>query len=191
MRPAFDYNFFQELSAKMAATEGEERELLEGLRQDLLEMTTALDQQTQAVLQRAAETLRFIVNAEDIDAAIRPRMDQIDDTFLAVLQANISNAEEHQDLQTSARLKQVLEKVLEILRDAAPPQIRFINELMTAPTEEEARAVIEAQAGQYGPELLELMEAVAQDLDESERTEEAAVLRGYRAMVASYVSAGA
>ncbi|WP_119066914.1 CpXC domain-containing protein [Aggregatilinea lenta] len=191
MRPAFDYNFFQELSAKMAAAEGEERELLEDLRQDLLEMTTALDQQTQAVLQRAAETLRFIVNAEDIDAAIRPRMDQIDDTFLAVLQANISNAEEHQDLQTSARLKQVLEKVLEILRDAAPPQIRFINELMTAPTEEEARAVIEAQAGQYGPELLELMEAVAQDLDESERTEEAAVLRGYRAMVASYVSAGA
>ena len=191
MRPAFDYNFFQELSAKMAAAEGHERETLVQLRQDLLEMTTALDQQTQAVLQRAADTLRTIINSEDIDAAIRPRMDQIDDTFLAVLQANIRNAEEHQDLQTGARLKQVLDKVLEILRDSAPPEIQFINAVMSAPSDADARAVIQEQAVHYGPDLLELMEAVAQDLDESDRSDEAARLRGYRAMVASYVSAGA
>src|SRR5690606_10677974 len=110
MRPAFDYTFFQELTGKIEQAQGEEREALANLRASLLEMTAAIDQQTQAVLQRAADTLRTILNSEDIEAAIRPRLDAIDDTFLAVLQANIRAAEERQDIQAAARLKQVLEK---------------------------------------------------------------------------------
>ena len=94
-------------------------------------------------------------------------------------------------MQRGARLKQVRYMVLEILRDSAPPEIQFINAVMSAPSDADARAVIQEQAVHYGPDLLELMEAVAQDLDESDRSDEAARLRGYRAMVASYVSAGA
>lgn len=187
MRPAFDYTFFQELSGKIETTQGDEREALTNLRASLLEMTAAIDQQTQVVLQRAADTLRSIMSAEDIEAAIRPRLDAIDDTFLAVLQANIRAAEERQDLQAAARLKQVLEKVLEVLRESAPPQIRFINDLLTAPSDEEARQLIQAEAASYGAELLDLMEAVALDLEEGGRTEEAARLRNYRLLAQAHV----
>ncbi len=179
IRPAFDYGFFQELAQRIEQSDGDEKEQLEALRDHLLELTSMLDQQTQVVLQRAADTLRIIVNSEDIDAAIRPRLDQIDDTFLAVLQANIQAADQRQDLATGARLKEVLQKTMEIMRESAPPQIRFINDLMSAPSDDAARALIDEHAPQYGPELVELMDAVAQDLEENQQPENAGRLRAY------------
>ena len=97
MRPALDYQFFQDLSTKIELRSGDERHKLERLRARLLELLSIIDQQTQVVLQRAADTLRVILNSEDIDAAIRPRLEQIDDTFMAVLQANIQAANQHDD----------------------------------------------------------------------------------------------
>jgi hypothetical protein len=177
MRPALDYQFFQELTTRIDADDDEHRQDLERLRDQLLELTSLIDQQTQAVLQRAADNLRVILNSEDIDAAIRPRLDQIDDTFMAVLQANIQAAQQHNDERTAERLQLVLQKVMEILRDSAPPQLQFINEVMTTATDEEAQELIVARAPEFGPELIDLMDAVAADLDESEQPDAAARMR--------------
>jgi len=188
MRPAMDYMFFQELTNTVVqATNDDERERLTTLRERLLEYTNAIDQQTQAVLQRATDTLRAILNSEDLDAAIRPRMEQIDDTFLAVLQANLQAAEQKNDPETAARLQAVLQKVLDILRESAPPQIQFINELMTTADDEDAHEMIKEHASRFGPELTELMEAIAQDLDANEQTDNAQRLRGLREFAADYI----
>jgi len=189
IRPALDYTFFQDLSRRVEAASGDERERLAALRERLHELTTMLDKQTQAVIQRATDTLRSIINSEDIEAAIRPRLDQIDDTFLAVLQANIQTAEQHQDTRTADRLRMVLQKTLEILRENAPPQIRFINELMSAESDDDAQALIESEAPRFGPELLELMEAIAQDLDEGDQPAEAERLRAMRDRASAFVAA--
>ncbi len=157
--------------------DGEERERLTELRTQLLELTAAIDQQTQAVLKRATDTLRLIAGSEDIEAAIRPRLEMIDDTFLAVLQANIQASEQAQDLETAARLKLILQKTLEVIRDSAPPEIRFINDLMSTGDDQEARALIDEQVEQFGRELLDVMEAVAQDLDENNQSGSARRLR--------------
>jgi len=189
IRPALDYTFFQQLSQRIETASGDERERLAGLRARLHELTTMLDRQTQAVIQRATDTLRTIVNSEDIEAAIRPRLEQIDDTFLAVLQANIQTAEQHQDTRSAERLRLVLQKTLEILRESAPPQIRFINELMSAASDADAQALIETEAVRFGPELLELMEAIAQDLDESDQSDQAERLRAMRDQASAFVAA--
>lgn len=188
MRPAFDYVFFQMLTEKIDASKGDERDRLVRLRDQILELTALLDQQTQAVLQRAADTLRVIVNSKDLDAAIRTRLDQLDDTFLAVLQANIQAAEQQNNLEMSARLKQVLERVLAILRENAPPQIRFINKLMSAETDEAAQELIESEGAQFGQELLALMDAIAQDLDAGNQTQAAARLRMLRQYAEAHVT---
>jgi hypothetical protein len=187
MRPALDYQFFQELTTRIDAADGDERKKLEGLRDQLLELTSIIDQQTQAVLQRAADNLRVILNSEDLDAAIRPRLDQIDDTFMAVLQANIQAAQQHNDERTAERLQLVLQKIMEILRDSAPPQLQFINEVMTTGTDEEAEELIVARAPEFGPELLDLMDAVAADLDESEQPDAAARMRRLADLAAGHV----
>jgi hypothetical protein len=186
MRPAFDYGFFQALTAKIDAASGAEKEELSALRQRIVELTSVIDQQTQAVLQRATETLRVILNSEDIDAAIRPRLDTIDDTFLAVLQANLQAAEQNQDTRTAERLKLVFQKVIGVLRDSAPPQIRLINEMMSADNDD-ARVLIEERAPGFGPELIELMDAVADDLEANDQPDAADRLRGYRDYAEDYI----
>jgi hypothetical protein len=187
MRPALDYQFFQDLTNRIELRSGEERDQLEQLRDHLLEVTNMIDQQTQAVLRRATDTLRVILNSEDIDAAIRPRLDQIDDTFMAVLQANIQAADQHTDERTLERLQLVLQKVLEILQDSAPPQLRFINEVMTTGSDDEARDLIVERAPEFGPELIDLMDAVAADLDESDQSDAAARMRRLAGVAAQYV----
>lgn len=187
IRPAFDYEFFQELTALSEEAEGDERDDLLALRDRLTELTSAIDAQTQAVLQRATETLRVILNSEDIEAAIRPRLNQIDDTFLAVLQANIQAAEQSDDTATRERLQAVLAKVLEIIRDSAPPQIKLINEIMSAPDDDAAYDLIEDRAPDFGPELLDLMDAVADDLEDNEQEANADRLRDFRDFAADLV----
>jgi len=138
-------------------------------------------------LQRAADTLRAIISAEDLDAAIRPRLEMIDDMFMTVLQTNIRVAEQNGDTRTADRLKEVLQKVLEILRESAPPQIRLINDVLSLDNDDDARAMIEERAPGFGPELLDLMDALADDLEESEQPDVADRLRGLAEYAAEFV----
>jgi hypothetical protein len=188
MRPALDYTFFQELTRRLDAAQGDERERLSRLRQTLLDLSSVIDQQTQLVLQRAADTLRVIANSQDLDAAIRPRLDQIDDTFLAVLQANIRAAEQNKDQRSAERLAQILQKVLEILRESAPPQIRLINDLMSTTSDDEAREIIDEHAPSFGAELPELMDVIADDLEANNQARSAQRLRSLRDYAATHIT---
>ncbi|HEX3052249.1 MAG TPA: CpXC domain-containing protein [Aggregatilineaceae bacterium] len=189
MRPAFDYAFFQELSERIDQASGDEKAQLENLREQVLTLTSVVDQQTQAVLQRATDTLKVIMSAEDLDAAIRPRLEMVDDAFLAVLQANIQAAEQHNDERTAERLREVLAKTLSIMRESAPPEIRFIQDLMSAEDDATANELIETQASKFNGELLEIMEAIALDLEENGQDDNAERLRAMRDYAQGFVSA--
>ena len=190
MRPALDYHFFEQLSEIIRQTEGEERDRLMRLRDRLSELTQIIDQQTQAVLQRAADTLRVILNSEDIEAAIRPRLHEIDDTFLAVLQANLHAAEEHNDQRTLKRLQEVFAKVLEVLRESAPPQIKLLNAVLEAEDEDAARAIIEERAPLFGPELLDMMEESVAQFEETGNAEAAARIRALLPFAEQHIGTG-
>lgn len=191
MRPALDYQFFQQLTTRIESMpDGPERARLVALRERLSELAQIIDRQTQAVLQRAADTLRVILNSEDLDAAIRPRLHEIDDTFLAVLQANLQGARQQGDQRTFERLVQVQEKVLEVLQDVAPPQIKLINEMLNTASDEDAQALIASRAPHFGPELLELIDAIAADLDAHAQPQRAARLRALRPVVAGHIGDG-
>ncbi len=143
VRPAFDYTFFQEMSTKIGQAPADQRDALEGLRDRLLELTSMIDQQTQAALREAAGVLQAIVTAPDLDQAIAENAPLLDDTFMAVLSANIQEAERRADLNASAKLKQVYERVLAIMRENMQPELRFINDLLSTETDEEASALLQ------------------------------------------------
>ncbi len=190
MRPALDYTFFQELTRRIERASGAERERLEHLRARLAELTAAIDEHTQAVLQRAVQTLRTIASSEDVDAAVRSRLDQLDETFLAVLQANIQAAQQAGDTRSAERFQLVLDRVLAVMRDSAPPQIRLINDLVNAESDEEARQLLAEQAPAFGPELIEIMDAIQADLDEHDQPDSARRVRALRDMAAQLVGPG-
>ncbi|MFN7209153.1 MAG: CpXC domain-containing protein, partial [Aggregatilineales bacterium] len=78
-RPALDYAFFQLLSERIEAAREPERALLLSLRDQLLALTQAFDELSLALVQQAAQALQAMVNCQDLDAAIRSRLDLIDD----------------------------------------------------------------------------------------------------------------
>ncbi|MBI1258344.1 MAG: hypothetical protein GC204_12805 [Chloroflexi bacterium] len=163
-RPAFDYTFFEELSVKIGQAPADQRDGLEALRDKILELTTVIDQQTQAALQEAAGLLQEIVTAPDLDQAIAENLELLDDTFMAVLQANVQEAQRRGDLNASAKLKQVYEQVLTALRGNMQPELRFINDLLGTESDEAASTLLMEQANNYGPVLLEMMDRVEQVL---------------------------
>jgi hypothetical protein len=164
VRPAFDYQFFQELTAKIGEAPSYQRDALQNLRDRLLELTAMIDQQTQLAVREAASFLRALLESPNADALIAANIGMIDDTFMAVLQANIQESERQGDAQTSARLKDAYNRVVSALRQNMQPELRFINELL-GETDENARQMVQEQAGQYGQPLLEMFDTVEEILN--------------------------
>ncbi len=163
-RPAFDYTFLEEMSMVIAQAPTNEHESLNALRDRILDLTQAIDQQNQAAVQNAARFLQALMNEPNVDDAIRANLGVIDDTFMAVLTTNIQEAEKHQDVASANRLKQIYNQIITIMQENMQPELLFVNQLLSAATDTEANAMIAAQAKEYGSELLEVMDAVGEVL---------------------------
>lgn len=178
-RPAFDYQFFTEFTTRIGGAPADQRDTLESVREQLVQLTQMVDQQQQMVVQEAAQLLQSMVNSQDIDAAVDENMPYLDDTFMAVLSANIQEAQRAGNIQLSGRLKLVYDRVVAALRDNMQPELRFINDLLSLP-EEQARTALAEQVADFGPPLIEMMDAVQEILSsrgEGELLEKLATLR--------------
>lgn len=164
VRPVFDYNFFQEMTAHISAAPAAERSSLETLRDHLLELTSLIDQQAQAALQEAAGLLQEILNNPNPDEVIQANLGMLDYTFMQVLSANIQEATRRNDLNATARLKEIYNRIVAALQANMPPEIQFINDLLSAPTDDDARQLMAQHIGDFDAELLDVMDAVQQQL---------------------------
>lgn len=164
-RPAFDYELLQMLTIEISKAPADQREKIGEVRNKILDLTAAIDQQTQATMQNAAGFLQAIINDENPEELVRENAHMIDDTFMAVLSSNIQYAEQQKNVQASARLKEVYNLVVNILKESMEPELRFINDLLSTESYEKAVELIQQDAPAYGEKLLEMMEAVGQMLD--------------------------
>jgi hypothetical protein len=162
IRPALDYQFFQELTMRIGQAPAAERENLEAARDRLLEFTQMIDQQQQMAMQNAARVLQAIATSPDVDAAIQDYIGVIDDTFLSVLAANIQQAEQRADIQMSSRLKEIYEKIVGYLQQNMPPEMRFMNALLSTDSDDDAIALLSEGIDEFGPALLEIMDSVGE-----------------------------
>jgi hypothetical protein len=165
IRPVFDYTFFQDLTAYVSQLPAAERDRAQTAREKLLELTARVDQQAQAALQEAVVLLRHLLSAPDLEAALRENLPMIDSTFLQVLSANIQESQRRGDLQASARLKDLYNRILAFLQANMPPELRFINELLGAPSDDVAREMVTQRIAEFGPPLLGALDAVEQQLN--------------------------
>lgn len=164
IRPVFDYTFFQDFTTHIAQAPAEERDKLTDVREHLLELTAMVDQQSQMALQEAASFLRVLLSSPDPDALIAENIAAIDYTFMQVLSANVQEAQRRGDLNASAKLKDIYTRVVTALQANMPPELRFINELLSAPSQDVAREMLTQRAGEFGPPLLDAMDAVEDQL---------------------------
>lgn len=171
VRPALDYNFFQALTERIGQAPAGDREKLEALRNRLNQLTALVDQQQQQAVQDAVALLQAMINDENPEALIRDNVEFIDDTFMAVLSANIQEAERRGDISASARLKAMYQQIISILQESMQPELRFVNQLLSSDSDETARQMISDHAKEFGGELLQVMDAVGQMLAQHGETE--------------------
>jgi hypothetical protein len=193
-RPLMDYTFFLALTEKInaAQAEGNNKEVqrLTDLRARILEFQAKYDAEVAVALQWAANLLREILQSQDREAVVREHLGEIDDTFFAVLSANIAQAEQKGEKKIADDLRQVGDLVMELLQESAPPEIRLINQLMQAEYPKGTKKVLEENATQVTAELIKVMDLIAENLKQGEHKEAAQRLSDIRAQAAKMVGGG-
>lgn len=186
-RPLLDYNTFQLLSERIDSADSEEAQQLSEARDHLLEINAEYERQSQAALEEAVNTLRQILQAEDMNAAIQANLNRIDQTFMMVLRANIEEARRGGQLEVSGRLQQIYDTIIDIVQQSAPPEIQFINDLLSVETEAESLEILRNRQDELSPEFVDLMGEIINQLRQSGNEPAAQRLEAIRAEAATLV----
>jgi hypothetical protein len=139
------------------------------------------------VIERAANTLRTLLQTDDVEGAVRANLDRIDETFLAVLQANLEEARNSGQVEVSSRLKRIRDEVLRLMQQAAPPEIRLINDLLSAESDEAAIALLNERSDELNPDILSVFEELIRQLRDAGNEGAADRLEVLRAEAANIV----
>lgn len=183
-----DYQTFQVLSERIeAADDSEKHEQLKEVRETLLNIAAEYEKQSREVVERAVDTLRALISAPDIRTAIANNLDRIDQTFLQVLQANLDEARKAGNIEVSSRLKEIRDEVLALVQAAAPPEIQFINDLLSAETEDDSLSILQERQDMLNEDMLSVMEDLSAQLRQAGNEEAASRLDMLRAEAASIV----
>lgn len=158
-RSGLDYQFFQLLTDRIEHTDGDEKQRLTEIRTKIGEMLKQIDEQMKLEMARAGKLLETLLGAADTEAAMQAHVQEIDDFFVEVLQQEIQKARQAGDLDRSAKLQKisaVLEKA-----SAPPPEIQFVEELISVETEEERIKILEAHADVINPDFVQMLNQLA------------------------------
>lgn len=180
-----DYQSLMLLSERIgAAGTPEERKKLEELRQFLVqlqEQIAASQRQSQeAMAQQAQQLLQEVLQSNDTEAALRERADQLDETFLAFLVANIQQAERSKATAAVRRLRTVYEQAVKILQESMPEDLQLLNKLLTAPDEATVRQLLKENRAAITPEFIESLKPIEGEMRESGRAELADRIKSLR-----------
>ncbi|MDP7346454.1 MAG: hypothetical protein QF690_05340, partial [Anaerolineales bacterium] len=79
--------------------------------------------------------------------------------------------------------------IMQTLHESAPPEIRFVNELLALETDEEAEQMIKRRTAELNAETLSGMKSAAEQLRASSRPELADKLDHYRTVAEKEITA--
>jgi hypothetical protein len=169
-RPGIDYTFYQQLTDRIDAAEGEEKDRLEVLRDKLLELTSQLDEQVELKAKQAHEFLDKIMQADDVMQAIQVNPAQIDEFFVQAVQDELEKARESGDLEKSAKLNQIDQTLREAM--AQPPEVEFLQEMIEAPDDEAREKMLDENPDKITPELFQMLSGLMNQVAESGQDEQ-------------------
>jgi hypothetical protein len=130
-----------------------------------------IDAEIQAANEQAAKSLQEIFESDDPEEAILANPSLIDEFFLNVLGTNMKAAEQSGRVDDAEKLRRISEIIMELIEESQPPEIQFINRLLTAEYPDSTQALLEENRLMIDAELLELMQVVGQDLTTGGREE--------------------
>lgn len=183
--PMIDYQFLMLITQRLeSTTDATERAHLEQLRQLALNMQEQQKASQQEMVQQMQQILQDVLQAPDIEAKLREYVDVIDESFLAMLAANIQAAQRNNATAAARRLQQVYEKALAMLREQMPEEMRLLNELIAAPDKATLTQLLKDNRAKFTKEFMASLQEVENQLREAGRKELADRLKSIRSQMA-------
>jgi uncharacterized protein YutE (UPF0331/DUF86 family) len=158
-RPGMDYEFFRLLSERIDRARADGRDRLIKLRDQLLEMTRAIDKQMEERLLQARKNLATIVQAIDIKETMNQNLPIVDEFFVQAFNEEMESARKAGDLEKISKLKQVEEVVDKA--STPPPEVALIQELLeAATTDDELNKKLETHKTEITPEFMDILSSL-------------------------------
>ena len=176
-RPALDYQFFQELTERIDATEGDEAERLIALRTQVLEIIQQIDQVQEARAAQATSLLRSLLETENLDQALQTTLPMIDNLFLSILESNMRAAKEAEDQALLTKLETIHERIQQWIKQSLPPGLQLAQEILEIQDEDQAITFLAKSSQKIDEEFLGSLIAAAERFEEDEAEEDAQRVR--------------
>jgi hypothetical protein len=180
-QPLIDYFFFQKLTQRVDAAEEEaERNRLERIRQEVMDVREALREQAQQVVAEKEALLRDLLMSENPELLARRRLASMDELFFNLLANELEEAKKANEKQAAEKLEGIWNLAMGLVQEMVPPEIRLLETIMGAEDDASLRSVLEQNGKLVGPPLVGLLEEVIQQFQE--RGEDEGVARATRAL---------
>jgi len=130
-RGGMDYTFFQTLTEKLDAAEGDEKKKLEELREKLLDFVNEIDRQVEEHYKEAQALVEKLLEQEDVAKATRENIQGFTQETVNVVNQMLKESSNKNDYERMGKLQ----KMVEVLQEASapPPEVAFVEALLEAP----------------------------------------------------------
>ncbi|MBN1955113.1 MAG: hypothetical protein JW900_08705 [Anaerolineae bacterium] len=194
-QPMIDYIFFQQFTRRIEATkDAKERQRLEELRKEVLQVRDDLAQEIRQEVQKRAALINDLLSTEKPALLARRRLDDIDEIFLGLLEAEIDQARQNDNQELASRLEEIWRLISDMAREQMPPELLLLNQLLESQDLAEARRILEENRALVQLPLVQALEQIKVHLQEQQSVElsqhVAAILEIVRSMVDSRQKAG-
>ena len=150
-RPGLDYLFFQSLSERIEKMSGDERKKLEILREKLLEITHQMDQRAEEEYKRTKALFDSILSSPNIEQATAEHIEEINDSFIQILNRELQEANQKNDTARMPKLQQIVGVLQKV--SAPPPELALLEELLDAPDEVALDKLLDEHSKDITPEF--------------------------------------
>lgn len=189
---ALRYEFFRQFSDEIEKREkaGDlvSAQRLTELRTRLVAVYDEIREQSNRMMAGAAETLKLIVEAEDMETAVIENFAQLDDAFMYFLIMRINQAEEGGNVEQLAQLRQIQELIAAAADAQVPPEIRLLNQMLEAPSDAEREQILDENPQMVSEEMLQVLDAVQQQVEQQGQADVLEKVKTSKALIRARLS---
>ncbi len=182
----FDYAFLLEVTTRLEQSSDEaEKHALEEIRELVISVQQQIQESRQQGMQQAQELLGEILQAPNLEEALRSHAEFIDELFLSLLVANIQQAQKNKSMGAVRRLQAVYDATMEMLQEGLPPELQLINRMLGVSDDKAAlSAMLEENRDALTPAFVEAMRSMETEMRQTGRPELADRVKSLRGQVA-------
>ncbi len=169
-RTGLDYQFYQMLTERINAAEGDEKTKLEVLRDKLLEFTAKMDEQARLQTEDTRKVLNQILSEPDVEQALQQHLEEIDETFVELLQSELQAARANADLEKIAKLQKINKFIEEA--SAPPPELALIEQLLDTESYDDRMKILKDNSDMVTPEFIQLLSQLINQSETQDQPEE-------------------